>query len=407
MVEKATGYAPRSSSHGGANARALLGRDREIGILRSVLDDSTQGRLRIAMIEGDAGIGKSRVLARLASFATADGVSVFGAACLEHERARAFAPLRVALGCVTGATDPARVTLASLLSETTVSAGGNLGAVHFQAIDGFIDILERESLQTPVLLILDDLQWADPTTLAFLRTAAARLSFVALAIVLSMRPAPRDRTLGAALSQLANVGAVDVPLGPLDEDAVTALVRDATGAEPDARLSRFVARAEGNPLYVGEIIDALVRDGGIELRDDVATLVDGTLPPDLRRTILRRLAFLSDGAVTAIRLGSVLGSTFAPADLAVVMARPASALVEPLDECVKAGVLTEDGSTLRFAHDLIRESLYLDMTEGMRAALHRDAARSLAAAGAPPALVARHHAAGAAPGDLDAIDSIR
>ena len=130
-------------------------------------------------------------------------------------------------------------------------------------------------------------------------------------------------------------------------------------------------------------------------RAEVAEL---TLPPTLRLTILRRLSFLSEDTLQALRSASILGSSFTLTDLAVIIGRSALDLSMVLAEAIRARVLEDDGTRLRFRHDLIRDAIYEDLPASVRRALHREAGQRLAAAGAPALQVAEHLARGAGRG---------
>ena len=131
--------------------------------------------------------------------------------------------------------------------------------------------------------------------------------------------------------------------------------------------------------------------------------MERTLPPTLRLTILRRLSFLPEDTLQALRVASILGSGFPLADLATVSGQPAMDLTMVLAEAIRARVLEDDGTVLRFRHDLIRESIYADLPVSVRRGLHREAGQRLAQTGAPSLQVAEHLARGAAQGDADAI----
>ena len=128
-----------------------------------------------------------------------------------------------------------------------------------------------------------------------------------------------------------------------------------------------------------------------------------SLPPTLRLTILRRLSFLPDDTLRALRAASVLGSSFPLTELATTTGRSALELSSDLAEAIRARVLEDDGGHLRFRHDLLREAVYEDLPASVRVALHREAGQRLARAGAPAVAVAEHLARGAETGDADAV----
>jgi DNA-binding CsgD family transcriptional regulator len=183
-----------------------------------------------------------------------------------------------------------------------------------------------------------------------------------------------------------------VELGPLPGGQVAELVGGLVGGHPGRRLAEFVARAGGNPLYARELADGLVREGQVRLAAGVAELADqparAVVPVSLTAVIGERLNGLADDVVSVLRWAAVLGAEFSVADLEVVSGRPAGDLMGVVDAALGAGVVAEAGPRLRFRHGLIRQVLYERMPAGLRAALHVQAARALADAGAGPAKVA-------------------
>jgi predicted ATPase len=139
-----------------------------------------------------------------------------------------------------------------------------------------------------------------------------------------------------------------------------------------------VAAAGGNPLFVTELVAALLHEGAIQVADGRAEVAEMTLPPSLRLTILRRLSFLPDDTLEALRPASILGSSFSLTDLSATTGRSVLELSSVLAEAMRARVLEDDGDRLRFRHDLIHEAIYEDLPASVRLALHREAGRRLA-----------------------------
>lgn len=173
------------------------------------------------------------------------------------------------------------------------------------------------------------------------------------------------------------------------------MAADVLGRHPDPSEQGLVARAEGNPLYVVEIL----RDADRRKPPDAP---GGTREMRIARTlasaVLDHLRTLSEDARRLIEVASVLGPAFSVVELAAVTGRPASDLVEPLDEAIAADVLLDAGSELAFRHDRFPQAVYDEIAESLRLALHRDAASALAAQGAPVLRVPNHLAIGALPG---------
>jgi len=180
-------------------------------------------------------------------------------------------------------------------------------------------------------------------------------------------------------------------------------VAQAVAAEPGPRLLAEVAGAAGNPLFITELLGALAQEEAITTAGGRAEVTQTVLPPTLRLTILRRVSFLPEPTLQALRSGSILGSGFTLTDLATITGRPALDLSVVLAEAIRARVLEDDGARLRFRHELIRDAIYQDLAGSVRRALHREAGQWLARAGAPALQVAEHLARGAAAGDTDAV----
>jgi len=181
---------------------------------------------------------------------------------------------------------------------------------------------------------------------------------------------------------------------------VTELVGRVAGGRPGRRLATAAAQAGGNPLYARELADALVRGGRVRVSGGVAELVgetgradgpDGVMvPTSLVQVIEGRLELLSEPAAEMLRWAAVLGQEFSVTDLETVTERQAGQLVRVVAEAVAAGVLTGAGPRLAFRHGLIRQVAYEEMPQALRSALHLQAARLLAAAGAGAGQVAAH-----------------
>jgi DNA-binding CsgD family transcriptional regulator len=154
---------------------------------------------------------------------------------------------------------------------------------------------------------------------------------------------------------------------------------------------------------VTELLGALAQEGAITTAAGQAEATAMTLPPTLRLTILRRLSFLPEGTLQALRAASILGSSFTVTELSVTMASPALELSMALAEGIRGQVLADDGARLRFRHDLIREAIYEDLPPSVRRGLHRAAAERLAESAAPILQVAAQFARGAGRGDDTAI----
>lgn len=386
----------------------IFGRDAEIRALGEALDRVAAGGPAIVLVEGEAGMGKTRLLAEVLEDAASRGMQVAAGRAEELERNRPFGVLAAAFGCSLSSPDPRRAAIAELLAAPaaaeqrpiTVTSDSGL---QFRAVDAFTDLVEELALSGPLVIGLDDLQWADPSSLLTLGALARRLTDLPVGVIGCLRPSPRGAELGRLSAVLDAAGAGFLVLHPLTELAVTGLVAQVVDAEPGPRLLAEVAGAAGNPLFITELLGALTQEEALTTAGGLAEVAETVLPPTLRLTILRRLSFLPEPALQALRSASVLGSGFSLTDLATVTGRPAVDLSAVLAEAIRARVLEDDGARLRFRHELIRDAIYADLAGSVRRALHRETGQRLARAGAPALQVAEHLARGAAAGDGDAV----
>ena len=385
----------------------LRGREVELAALGVTLDRAATGRLAIVIVEGEAGIGKTRLLAEALQDARVRGFQVAAGRAHELERTRPFGLLADALGCDRSAADPRRAAIAALLAPrvgergaVTVSSDPGL---QFQAVDAFVDLVEALALQRPLALGLDNLQWADPSGLLTLGALGRRVADLPVALIGCLRPMPRVGELERALEALEAVGARRLTLDRLGEQAVAELVADTVAAEPSRTLLAELSAAGGNPLFVTELLGALLAEGAVQTLEGRAEVAEPTRPPTLRLTILRRLSFLPDDTLEALRPASILGPSFSLTELSTTTGRSVLELSSALAQAIQARILEDDGARLRFRHDLIHEAIYLDLPVSARMGLHREAGRRLAEAGVGALQVAEQLARGAGSGDKEAI----
>ena len=391
-----------------APAAGLYGREAEISQLSHALDRAAAGHLAVVLVEGEPGIGKTRLLAEALGAARGRGLQVATAGAEELEGSRPFGVIAEALGCVRSAADPQRAAIAELLAAHGHGHGGPITVssdpgLQFRAVDALTDLAEELALRAPLVIGLDDLQWADPSSLLTLSALGPRLADLPVALLGCFRQVPRGPVLARVLDSLGGAGAAWLALRRLADGAVSGLVTETLGAEPGPALLAQLAGAAGNPLFVTELLGALVQDGSLRTAAGRAEVTGLTLPPTLRLTILRRLSSLPEETLRALRPASILGSSFSLTDLSTTTERPVLALSLDLADALAARVLADDGARLRFRHDLIRDAIYTDLPGSVRLALHREAGQRLAEAGAPARQVAEQLGRGAAVGDAEAI----
>ena len=239
-----------------------------------------------------------------------------------------------------------------------------------------------------MVLVVDDLQWADQASVTLWERLSRSARHLPLLLVGMMRPVPQREDL-LALRHTADL-TVRLQLDGLPEESVTELVETLAGGKPDDELMRLADGAAGNPLYLTELVDALARSSGLTISDGgSAELTSDRVPGSLSAAIADRLRFVPSWVREVLRAAALLGVEFAVPDLAAVLGRSISDLVPAVDEALAAGVLVESGNGLAFRHPMIRAALYDEIAAPVRAAWHREAGRALAKAGAPADRVAR------------------
>ena len=390
----------------------MLGRDAELAALSALLAEVAGQRARVAFVEGEAGIGKSRLLAEAITHAKDKGYTVLEGCAHEFELDRPFGPIIEALGLSQQQTDPYTAAASLLLigakAGTDTPTYAQFPALHSWPLDVVRELLERLATRAPVLLTIEDLHWADLPTLLLIDHLARRLGDLPVAVLATLRPPPDSSGLERIIENLVPQHALRLSLDRLDEPAVGGLVAAIIGAVPGPGLLALVRRAAGNPFFVTELIAALLDTDNLEYEDSGSQvdidLAHAMLLPSLQLTILRRVGPLSGDVLEVLRVASVLGSPFSLDDLAVVLAAPASDLLPALEEPMRARLVLAMEDRLTFRHELVREAVYYDLPQAARKALHLQAARRLAAAGRSVSQVATHFVLGASPGDAEAVD---
>jgi DNA-binding CsgD family transcriptional regulator len=378
----------------------FVGRSGELGVLHDVLAEVKAGVGGVVLVVGEQGVGKSSLLRAGLGGAEDQGCRLlWGVADELGQRIPLWLMDDVLAGALVG-DDLAREGV----------AGGDGVAARMERLLAGVDRLCAES---PVVLVAEDLQWADDASLLMWHRLARAVAQLPLVLAGSCRPGPGAEEARLRRGVAERAGTV-LDLGPLADGEVAELAGALAGGRPGHRLAELARRAGGNPLYARELVDGLVREGRVRVAGGVAELAGGTeavrVPGSLATAIAGRLGGLPDDALRVLRWAALLGPEFSVTDLEVVSGRSAGELMPVVDAAAGAGVLVEAGARLGFRHGLIRQALYEGMPAGLRAALHLQAARMLAGAGAAPERVAAqlipaelgHDAAGqeaAAPAD--------
>ncbi len=374
----------------------FCGRDAQMAALGEELDRARSGVGTVVLVEGDAGMGKTRLLDEAAIMARRRRFRVGACAADPGDRMVELATL---MGALFDGPDP-------VLDRAELPDLHGLPEQRYWLLQDVRGLLERAALKTALVICLDDLQWTDGGTVAALRALPRRLATVPVAWILAFRPGPGPGRLYSALGYLEHSGAEKMVLGPLDSTAVKQVTAGVLQAEPDGDLLRMAERAGGNPFFLVEMLWGLREEQLIRIESGRAELVETRLPRRVGDNMRRRLDQMPELAHQVAAVATALGRRFSLDDLAAMLDRPPSALLGPVQEVLHAGLFVESGDKISFRHDLILEAVRASLPLSGSRALDRQAATVLMARGAVPLEVATRLAVSAEPGDEVAITTL-
>src|SRR5437867_5882048 len=368
---------------------AFVGRHDELVELRAGLEAAVTGRGRFFLVVGEAGIGKTRLVEELGREAAERGHLVLWGRCWEGEGAPPYWPwiqvirtyLRIARsdGLPRVAGGAGAPYLAQLVPELgglqspAPSVPPQSEHARFYLFNAVVTFLQSRPDHTPLVLVFDDLQWADAPSLLLLQFLVHELRDTAMLVVATYREieARQNPHVADILGALARDGR-HLPLRGFGEEEVALFIEGKTGRSASAALVRAVHReTEGNPFFVDEIVHLLV--GGAPERWDATVARRLPVPQGVREAIRRRLAPLPAPCKDALTLASVVGREFGLAALQRACGLGADALLEVLRPALGREILVRDPRTAgryRFAHALIRETIYEELGAAERARLH-------------------------------------
>lgn len=371
-------------------------RDAGLALISGELGRLGEGTGAVVIVEGGAGMGKTRLLAEVASMGRSLGLAIGSGAA---EPGESVVELAALLSALFDGAEP-------LLDRRELMTLHALPEQRFWLLQELQALLERAALQSPLLISIDDVQWADSGTAAALRTLPARLANFPIAWVIAGRQSQGSPQLVSALELLSRNGATKVVLGPLEADAVAELAAEVLRAEPDQDILDLVQEAGGSPFLLVEMLLGLCEEERIRVVEGRAELIDGRLPNRVQEGMRERLGRLTDAANNAATVAASLGRTFSFGELARTLDCQPSDLLGPVGELIRSDLLVERDDKLSFWHDITREAVRGSVSLSVRRALDRQAADVLLGSGALPVEVAVQLAASAEPGDEVAINAL-
>lgn len=375
-------------------APLLAGRQQELARLWQHFEEANAGRLQVVLVMGEPGIGKTRLLNELASRAQQHGATILRGGASEAEGMPPYLPFLEALGSYIRTAPPdqlrAQVGLAApilamilpellpLLKEPTTSYPVPAEQTRLRLYEAVGAFLASIAGDHPLVLLLDDLQWADAASLDLLSYVAQHQSTARLLILGAYRTddLERNAALERTLLDLNRARLlISLPLGPLAQEEITLLSAHLLGALVDPAVGQLLyVQSEGNPFFAEELLHTWREAGALRLASHAWTF-QGTLPSKLPSGIVgvvrQRLSHLSEQTVGVLRTAAILGRTFDPALLAEVVGQGEERIEECLLEATQAGLLCAlSPETYTFSHDHIRACLYAEVTSLRRKRLH-------------------------------------
>src|SRR3989441_4104815 len=377
----------------------FVGREKEMDELRAGLEDSLSGRGRLMMLVGEPGIGKTRTSEEFATYARLRNVQVLWGRCYEGEGAPAYWPWVQIIRSYAHDKEPKELMsemgpgaadIAQVVSEVKERLPGlpappalEPDQARFRLFDSITTFLKNASKNSPLMVVLDDLHWADKPSLLLLQFLAKELRGSRLMVLGTYRDVElrRQHPLAQTLGELNRENLSQrVLLRGLTENDLRRFVEVTAGTSPrDTLVKAGDKETEGNPVFVNEIVRLLGADGRLEPAGAVREW-SVTIPQSVREVVGRRLDHLSEECNRVLTIGSVIGREFGLRLLEKVSEAKGDRLLEALEEAMGARVIAElprATDQYWFSHALIRETLYEELSTTRRVRLHRQIGEAL------------------------------
>ena len=414
----------------------VAGRARELAVLRARIEAARSNTGAVALLVGEPGIGKTHIARAISDEVRAGGGTAIWGRAFESEWSPPYSVWIDALGDLYHGLSPEQVrakidalgpTGAPLTGLLPIAAGEADQPAspdlapdeeRYRLHEAVTSALIDAATDRPLLIVLDDLQWADPASLLLVRHLVRALPRAGIVVLATLRDAPLDREahsaqLTALLAALHREPAfVRLPISGLERDDVAAILAEVAARPVSAALSAAVhGETGGNPFYAAEVMRHLLDEDRLTDRDDAwtadLTFRELGVPEGVRQVVARRLSRLSDNAQTILGLASVFFSGAQVEVLHALSELPEPDLLDALDEALAAGLVRPvSGRDERydFTHAIIRHALYESRSRARRARLHRQVAEALERVHGTRAkdhaaeLAAQYHASAALPG---------
>jgi DNA-binding CsgD family transcriptional regulator len=398
------------------NFEELFEREAELESLTGTVEAALGGGGGCACVEGAPGIGKSALLTAVSRLAGERGMQVLSARGGELEREFPFGVVRQLFEPVVVSLDDAArerivdaaATLAAPALSFALAEGGGtrLSDPASATLHGLYWLTSNLSTDRPLVMVVDDAQWADGASLQFLAYLARRLEGLSVALIFAIRDGGQREWI-APLAELASTASRGVVRPDrLSTSAVGGMLERVSGVTPDSAVVVAVRRATGgNPFLVRELAAVLAADG-VPLDSDVSERVGALAPRTVGRSIMVRIASLDPAAGPVLRSVAILGEHGDLRHVAALAGIDRSTASVAADQLVRVGLL-RDGLPVAFAHPILRSTVYADMSAAECADLHARAAGLLADSGAEPDLVAGHLLHAGPAGDRRVVERLR
>ncbi|GAA4263667.1 helix-turn-helix transcriptional regulator [Dactylosporangium darangshiense] len=352
-------------------------------IIASLRHAIKNGQSSIVLVTGEAGIGKSALLDAVSSQSL--GMK-FAVGTSKADQINQITPGAALLLAVRSGVRP-------LVDADAFAKLERLSGQPLLLVDEMGTQLERITASTPALIAVDDVHWADKLTVFALRTLSARLAGSPIVWMLTSRDGNTGLIADLRIDRVPAVSVRSIHLGPLAPEHVLGIAADRLGGVPSNAIRRMLAGVDGNPFMAVQIVHGLSVARAMGEPDD-------QVPTEFIAGVRSRLTALPSGETELVRTAVVLGRPFGFDEAVGLLPGHSSASVAArIRDAVRSGLLTYRGHRIAVRHDLVRETIYADLSDAVRRALHRRCAEYLMSAGHSALTVAPHASAGATFGD--------